>query len=135
MNHELQASCDTCNAPVLDRQGILWIDMADVDRAVTDVQAWKLLDTEQETARDVHFAAACLMQYPKPARWQVHHTACNPSPRARSYAIEVHRCRSWVGLVWWTAHLMGTTWLQHTDWEQLLRETVEATGTRIIPAS
>ncbi|WP_030886411.1 hypothetical protein [Streptomyces sp. NRRL F-5053] len=134
MSHDLLAYCDTCKAPVADGDGALWADMADVDRTATNTQAWEMLETKQE-AGALSFSAGSLMSYPEPARWQVHHSACNPSPDARAYAVEVHRCRSWADLVWWTAHLMGKTWLQHTDWEDLLQETAEAAGTRITPAT
>jgi hypothetical protein len=134
MDHELLARCETCDALIADGDGSLWVDMADVDRTATNTQAWEMLETEQE-AGALSFSVGSLMSYPDPARWQVHHDACYSSPRARSYGVEVHRCRSWADLVWWTAHLMGKTWLQDTDWENLLQETAEATGTRIDPAT
>lgn len=109
--------------------------MAEVERCATNTQAWELLETEQETPGVRSFDAASLMSYPGPARWHVHHARCDPSPGANAYAIEVHRCRSWADLVWWTAHFMGKTWLQHTDWEDVLQEASEATGTRFTPTT
>lgn len=81
------------------------------------------------------FSGESLQSYPDPAHWRVHHHSCDPAPNANSYAIEIHRCRSWADLVWWTAHLMCKAWLPRTDWEELLQEAAEAGQTRITPAT
>ncbi|MGJ5898447.1 hypothetical protein ACSCBZ_41860 [Streptomyces niveiscabiei] len=133
MVHELIAICDVCKQAVADGGGSLWVDMAEVERCSTHTRAWEILETRQEAPGIQSFDAASLMSYPEAARWQVHHTACDPSPDANTYAVEVHRCRSWADLVLWTAHLMGKAWLQYTDWENLLQEAAEATGKRITP--
>lgn len=135
MTHELIAICDVCKQTVANDEGSVWVDMAEGDRYAINTRAWELLETEQEAPGAHTFTAASLLSHPDPARWHVHHAACDPSPNANAYTFEVHRCRSWVNLVLWTAHLMGKTWLPHTDWEDLLQEAAEAVGTRIAPAT
>ncbi|NNN36025.1 hypothetical protein HLK59_37815 [Streptomyces sp. S3(2020)] len=133
MTHELLAICDTCKKPVADGEGSLWVDMTEVDQATVNRRAWEQLATEQ-LAPGIHgYSAESLMTYPKSARWQVHHVACDPAPDANAYAIDVHRCRSWADLVLWTAHLMGKAWLSDTDWEDLLEAASQSAGSRITP--
>ncbi|NBE49900.1 transposase [Streptomyces boluensis] len=112
------------------RTGCPWMDLPE------EFGSWKGVHNRlRKWAADGSFSAGSLMSYPEPAWWQVHHSACNPSPDATTYAIEVHRCRSWADLVWWTVHLMGETWLRHTDWEDLFQEPAEAAETRISPTA
>lgn len=135
MAHELAAICDVCTQAVADGEGSFWVDMSEVDRCSTNVRAWELRETKQVGPGLHSYDAASLMSYPDAARWRVHHAACDPTPNANAYAVEVHRCRSWADLVWWTAHLMGKSWLQHTDWEDVLQSAADADGSRIIPTS
>lgn len=133
MTHELIAICDACKETIADGEGSLWVDMAEVEQATTNERAWEQFEAEQHERGVLTFSGESLQSYPDPAHWRVHHYSCDPVPNANSYAVEVHRCRSWADLVWWTAHLMGKAWFPRTDWEDLLQEAAEAAQTRITP--
>ncbi|WP_327415305.1 hypothetical protein [Streptomyces sp. NBC_01233] len=133
MAHELIAICDECKQAVADGEGSLWVDMAEVDQHTINVRAWKQLEAKPATDRLQTYSFSSLLSYPEPAPWRVHHAACDPAPDANAYAIEVHRCRSWADLVVWTSHLMGKSWLAHTDWSKVLEGAGESLGRRIVP--
>ncbi|MCX4972407.1 hypothetical protein [Streptomyces sp. NBC_00620] len=94
MTHELLAICDACKRPVADGEGTLWIDMTEVNEATVNERAWEQLEAEKLAPGVQSYSAESLMSYPDPARWRVHHAACDPAPNANAYAIEVHRCRT-----------------------------------------
>jgi hypothetical protein len=108
--------------------------MADVNQVTVNERAWEQLEAEPQQTGMLTFSGESFLSYPDLAHWRVHHTACDPALNANTYAVEVHRCRSWADFVIWTAHLMGKAWLQHTDWGELLQEAGESAGTRISPA-
>ncbi|MBT2415093.1 hypothetical protein J7I94_31905 [Streptomyces sp. ISL-12] len=120
--------------PIADGEGRLWVDMSEVERATVNERAWEQLEADQPERGVLTFSGESLQSYPDPARWRVHHYSCDSALDANSYAIEVHRCRSWADLVWWTAHLMGKVWLPQTDWDEVLEAASAAAGTRITPA-
>ncbi|GAA1429321.1 hypothetical protein GCM10009601_44330 [Streptomyces thermospinosisporus] len=134
MTYELISICDACKQAIADGEGGLWVDMSEVEQASINERAWEQLEAEQHESGVRTFSGESIQSYPDPARWRVHHYSCDPSPSANSYAIEVHRCRSWADLVWWTAHLMGKSWLGQTDWDELLQQASESAGNRITPA-
>jgi hypothetical protein len=135
MAHELIAICDECKHPVADGEGSLWVDMTEVDQREINVRAWKQLEAEPTTDMLQTYSFSSILSYPEPAPWRVHHAVCDPDPSTNAYAIEAHRCRSWADLVVWTSHLMGKTWLVHTDWHKVLEGAGESRGRRIVPAA
>ncbi|WP_143094195.1 hypothetical protein [Streptacidiphilus jiangxiensis] len=135
MTYELAAICDACKQAVGDGDGNLWLDMAEVEQATVNKRAWEQLETDHSSPGFVKVSFSAHLSHPEPARWQVHHSACDPAPDANAYAIEVHRCRSWADLVLWTAHLMGKGWFPHTDWDELLEAAGESAGSRITPTT
>jgi hypothetical protein len=138
----LKAICDACKQPVSDGDGHLYVDMRDVN---TVEQAWD--DYEREKAkkpgrldrgRELVLESAAdiwegLFRLPQPARWHVHHIACDPTLHDACYSIEVKRVRTWPALADWTAHLMNKQWLRHTDWDKLLQNAARGGESRITP--
>lgn len=114
-------TCDGCSQPITT-SGYLWVKYHDIGRATAAVSAWESAqmsigaDGFPEPV-DVGQAA----DVPDPARWYVHHRACDPEADVACYWVEVERLDTWSRVVGWTVHLMGKSWLDVTDWRDLLR--------------
>jgi hypothetical protein len=102
--------CETCSKPIDNGTGWVHIDYRDINRAEKDLPP-------EPTGFRVDLGA--WMDW-KPAHWQVHHKACDPDMDAPDYVIDVDRARTHAKLLGWTAHLMGKTWLDSTDWQELI---------------
>jgi hypothetical protein len=68
-----------------------------------------------------------------PAHWRAVHESEQCDPRyvdsdSVDYCVPVKEVRTWQGLIEWTAQLMERTWLQDTDWDAFLRETLQRHG-------
>jgi hypothetical protein len=133
--HELNAICDVCNDLIADGEGSIWLRSADLVHAERVTTAWE--EGRRTKPRD-GFAASPGAEpsgLPETAEWNVTHTVCAPGPDTAIYRFEVHQCRTWAGLVNWTAHLMEKNRLRHTDWDELLRSASEGESGRITPAT
>ncbi|MEV6347749.1 hypothetical protein [Actinoplanes sp. NPDC051851] len=111
----LSAVCDVCNRIVAPSKGTLWVDDREIEAVRGGVTAWETNHPSDELA-----SAGDLAKRPSPARWRVTHTACDPGAPGDIYAIELKRIQSFRDLAGWTTHLMGTSWLQYTDWDALV---------------
>ncbi len=121
--HELNAFCDICNGLIADGEGSIWLRSADLVHA-------ERVTTAREEGRRTEPSGL-----PETAAWNVTHSVCAPGADTAIYRFEVHQCRTWAGLVNWTAHLMEKNWLRHTDWDELLRSASEGEGGRITPTT
>jgi hypothetical protein len=68
---------------------------------------------------------------PGSVRWEVWHFACDPQPED-GYQIGTEQIATREALDYWSRHLSRKAWLPLTDWDQLMAETADGTGTRII---
>jgi hypothetical protein len=49
------------------------------------------------------------------------HRGCDPNPDGEEYWIAVERIRTATDVIWWSAHLLGKNWIEHTNWGDVLR--------------
>lgn len=121
-------TCESCRTPVVRNTGYIWVDLDAVMTCEHEVAEWTRRNTHP--LGGVLVSGAELFTYPDEIRWRAHHAACDPEPDANSYTIRDPRICKWGDLLGWTAHLMGKTWLTHTDWSDVLRG-VHSPGARI----
>ena len=107
MNAELVMFCGRCRAPVDGDTGFIGVRHAALARAGTG---------------------------PGEVLWETLHHSCDPDPGNDCYAINAERIATSPALAWWTAHLMGKTWLALTDWDEVLREAAGEGGSPRIAA-
>lgn len=108
--------CVACNKPVTGDAGWLHVDLSETRRVELAVADWN-----EQNPGPVRSGAALVLDYPEPAQWQVHHAECDPDGEDHDcYWFYVGRCNTWPKLVNWTAHLMGKSWFEHTNWRELL---------------
>jgi hypothetical protein len=133
--HELNAFCDICNGLIADGEGSIWLRSADLvhaERVTTAREEGRHTKQRDGSAASPGAQPSGLRET---AEWNVTHSVCDPGADAAIYRFEVHQCRTWAGLVNWTAHLMEKSWLRHTDWIELLRSASEGEGGRITPTT
>lgn len=94
MNHLTRLSwvCDTCGFPIADGQGVLCVPFLEINNP-PDMGG----------------------------RWRAQHTSCANREHVDYYGIDIESVSDALGLVWWSAHLIGKNWLPETNWEQVLR--------------
>ncbi|WP_458317879.1 hypothetical protein [Mycolicibacterium brisbanense] len=123
-------ACDSCGKPVRDGTG--YIHVSDFDRAEyrRNLAAWEAtLPPRTGGPLDGLLSGRDLMNYPKPAKWQVHHGKCDPDPDAPDYWFAVERCRTPAAMLRWTAHLLGKGWFaEETDWSDFVYRTLRRSG-------
>lgn len=107
--------CDACKQPVNDGAGYIHVEHQTVHDVRQAVRQWKAENPGPA------ITGAALFDYPAPARWGVHHAACDPAPESGDYWIDVKSARTHGALLARTAHLMGKAWLKHTDWDELIQ--------------
>lgn len=114
-------NCQACGQPIADGHGYLNISRSTLRRVE---EAW----TEHERRNDGLMSLAELLALPAPVRWLPFHHLCDPDPTGddTAYFISVERIRTPRQALWWTAHLMGKTWTEHTDWDQVIERLGEA---------
>ena len=110
---EILWECDVCKTAVEGHAGSLWVSMAGVAEAEAERRRW-----EADNPGPV-YTGADLLHLPTRAHWRVTHHVC-AGATASAYEIGLHRIQTFGHVVNWTAHLMGKSWLSHTDWEYLL---------------
>src|SRR5690606_17470373 len=108
--------CNSCHTPVADHDGYLYVLFGDVTRTREAAEQWEASREDDEAS-----TLAEVLNYPSPAQWRVSHVDCELAPDDPGYLIPVERARTRARLLWWTSHLMGKTWLTHTNWEQLIK--------------
>ena len=107
--------CEACRKPVADGTGYIHVNMHDVGQAEHAVRAWA-----EKHGDKIGHPLAEYLEWPDAVRWQAHHATCDPRPDAADYWFGVERARTHAHLLNWTAHLMEKTWLEHTDWSELI---------------
>ena len=128
MTAELTLICEGCRQSFTDG-GCLWVAFAAINRAQREEAEWQ----EAHPPGDI-VDIATLLCGPDEIIWQAHHDRCMPPEGESSYDVDAGHVRTWAGLARWTAHLMSKTWLELTDWDELLREASGESPSRRIQA-
>jgi hypothetical protein len=110
--------CNVCGSPVADGAGYLEVDM----RVVHQVEeAHRRFEEEQrDTSPWGAVDLGAFLDLPPGARWLAHHAVCDPDPEYSGYWFAIERARTHAHLLNWTAHLMSKTWLEFTNWNELI---------------
>jgi hypothetical protein len=133
----VRMKCSACQRDVTGSpKAVLHVPYEEFGRVERESASWKQKHKENDQGGLGVVSLAELMTYPGPARWQVHCDRCNPHKDERGdmcdgcYWVSLDRCTDAVDLLYWTAHLMGKTWLRHTNWASFIRMAAESTGRR-----
>jgi hypothetical protein len=122
MHRELTLICSACAQPIIQDDGYLQVSHRETNEVQQAYRALQQGNTHPHgrPPLDLHD----LLDLPEPAAWQADHRECDPfHEEASHYRIPADRLRLRADLLDWTAHLMEKTWLPHTDWQKVLRET------------
>lgn len=111
---KLEWPCVACHTPIADHDGYLHVLFEDIDRA-RDTRRRDSLDDRAPTLAEI-------LASPPPAKWRAMHVGCDPDLDAPGYWIPVQEARTHARLLWWTAHLMGKTWLRDTNWDDFIKK-------------
>jgi|HubBroStandDraft_6_1064221.scaffolds.fasta_scaffold482978_2 hypothetical protein len=115
---ELTLICETCHFPVARGKGSVYVRTGDLRDHRTAKHDWREAHPDGE-AVDL---ADLVDNYPEDIHWRTAHDACRDDHDEGCYEIDDEHISTWGGLAHWTAHLMEKTWLQDSDWDDLLRE-------------
>jgi len=127
MGDRIEWTCDQCERPVHDRDGLLHVSFGDLHALRSARAAWDVAHPGPiRTSED-------LRGWPRGLIWQVHHGKCDPDPHGDDYWIEVHRVRSPIDLLVWTSHLFDKGWFSLTEWPALLKRATRSMGVDLKP--
>lgn len=118
---ELTVVCQTCGKIV--EQGHLGVDVGAVAAYRQAVNEWNALNPGGAGT------LGSLMEHPEQVAWTAHCEACEPN--TCGYCIQADQLRTYKDLARWSAHLMGKTWLDATDWDELLEQVVAGKDKRV----
>jgi hypothetical protein len=104
-----------------DAAGYVTVDVHEAIRAERSRMQWDQ-DHPGATTLDE------LVTRERPVHWVVLHAACDQVDERGPYTIEVERIRSAWDALAWTDHLIGKTWVAHTDWGSLINQIAKAGG-------
>lgn len=124
MTQKLTWNCDHCGNHVEDGTGYLHISYAEINRREKEYADWNQKQRSNVLA-DSHvrvITAAELMTAPALAQWQISHTDCDPAPESNDWHVPITYALTYRELIDLTAHLMGKTWINSTNWPELLRQ-------------
>ena len=111
--------CEICYRSIPSiREGRIWISYVRIEARERELGAWREANplTPMSTV-----TVDQIMQFPALIQWVWGHADC-PDPDGDSlYWIEAARFNSVPKALDWTLHLMGKSWIQHTDWVALIR--------------
>ena len=97
-------TCNKCSKPIEDGAGYVIVDAVEADRC-----------EEEAVTTPVDMTDA-----PGRVEWEVLHAGCDPHPERSDYRVAVERMRTPAQVLHWTTHLMKTSWLRSTNWDDLL---------------
>ncbi|MHA3834867.1 hypothetical protein ACXR8F_04000 [Terrabacter sp. AAH1] len=119
--NELTWDCVACGKPIENTDGHLHIDVpGDVLTREAEWHEFRKERTDEQGFFSMNMADFGLM--PEKVRWQAHHDACDRTREANDYSIPVEDIRTPRKLLGMTAHLMEKTWLEHTNWQDVIRD-------------
>lgn len=142
MTHQrvLTLPCDVCGKSVVGASGYVTVSYQEISRVEERIREWDTRRRERRE-RELQERPACadaaaliesvmtgteLLDYPDAARWHIYHRDCDPDPDEQGYWWSVERCCTYRDLILRTAHVMGKSWLEHTDWDRFLYRVVAA---------
>jgi hypothetical protein len=114
--NEITIICGSCGRPVAGDSGCLRVSHVAVMRHQLETTAW-----HEHHPGDVHDMHD-LLAMPDAVGWVAWHHGCRPEGSDDGYEISSGELATWADLARWTAHLMSKTWLEATDWQDILRE-------------
>lgn len=138
MDRELNIICSTCQKPIGDTdedRGYLWIRRDEVMDRQDAMRAWmsKYATSNGDGGHTIVTDGAGIMTHPKRVVWRAEHTACDSGDLDDMYNIPAFKLRTWADLVAWTAHLMAKSWLDDTNWANLLEAAASGSGSVVVP--
>lgn len=117
-------TCDQCGRPITRGTGYVHVSYTDIHRyeqAVREDKERRAARAATEGLRAWVYTLSDFDDMPSPARWHVHHQACDPNPDSNDYWWPIDRLGTWPGLVEFVAHVSDKTWITATDLSRLLR--------------
>lgn len=117
--------CDVCKKPIADGTGYLHISAAGLSAYKRDLAVWY-----EEHPGTFHNLGE-LMDMPDEVRWEAHHHDCDPDSDTADYWFRVSEVRTHAGLLRWTAHLMGKSWIGDTNWDHVIRGQADSGGLEV----
>jgi hypothetical protein len=109
--------CQVCGFAIAHGEGYLIVRHQRLNQVAVDTHAWEEAHPDGSTMED-------LASYPEDAKWEILHEACDPDPEDDGYCITVERVRSTEHLLRWTIHLMEKSWLENTNWSDVVRHVI-----------
>lgn len=110
----IQWTCAVCESPVADGDGCLTVSLVAAEQAAASIKAW------DEAHPNGALLGEIINAYPGPTPWLCLHHACNDDPDDAVYERPVEDLRTPACVLSVTAHLMGKSWLQYTDWDDVI---------------
>ena len=110
-------TCQHCRKPIKDGTGWITIERSEAWQHARDVKAWR------DSLEDPRFITGTKLDaLPDKPRWNITHSTCDEVEDVTGYTIDIDRIRTERDLLSWSAHLLGKTWIQHTDWHRVIRK-------------
>lgn len=114
---DIVAICDTCLTAIADGEGHVWIDQ-DLAHRTARHQKGQTAGWEDSDGTETITVDGGLP-------WNTTHNDCHPAKPAWAYAIPVERINTWPSFLHWTAHLMNKGWIEVTNWDMYILQSVE----------
>lgn len=112
-------TCQHCHGPIADGTGWITIERSDAYQHAREVKEWRA------SLESPHYiTGAELRDLPDKPRWNITHSTCDEVEDVTDYTIAIERIRTERDLLSWSAHLLGKTWIQHTDWDRVIRKAI-----------
>ena len=120
--------CDVCGKAVIGRTGYVCVSYDAIHEHERQVEEWEHSDGVQDIGWGKVITGDALFDYPKAAPWRIYHADCDPQPGSNDYSIGVKSCSTYADLLARTAHLLGKSWLESTDWDDFLYRVLAVNG-------
>ncbi|NHC21867.1 hypothetical protein G6553_01590 [Nocardioides sp. IC4_145] len=111
---EIKWDCAACGFEIADRDGWVHVRMSEVMVQEGAVRAW------HEKYPGPSHSLSEISEFPDPVPWNALHEVCDPTG-GEPYAIGVEDLRTAWDLIEWTVQLLEKTWLDATNWREVLR--------------
>lgn len=108
--------CGVCDKAITGDSGYLTISYNDIQAHADTIRAANKSDSVIAGFVDLNI----LLAGPGAAKWRAYHRACDPRPTSTDYWISDEEFATWRDILETTAHLLGKTWLEHTNWDDVL---------------
>lgn len=133
MSDNITWVCDVCGLDITAEQDGHVYTRSDDEarfRRETDEHAEKHPET---MGRFSVYSGTALMDLPDPIHWHVAHLECDPEPDRTDYWIGVGDLGTFRQVTRWTAHLLEKSWLDDTDWRELIGRLAREGTNRMTP--